>query len=473
MAMNGPKALLYIPVKVEQKTSYKITIEASRYSGNGIIYCNIYGNKNFDFPQNEFTCDSEDWTRYTFEIKTGLFPKTIPMIFRLWRKPKGTGTILVRRISVEMVKKEKLSNKIISNIPMVDKNGKVMKEALRPIERKAYRKPKPPYKPPRTPPYNPKPRRIVPGMKSSIRVKTENLPILQDLVPGEDGIKNSVIISVKDREEYLHRTLYSYSKQTMPKNEFELVIVDDGSKDDLLSLCKRHAKSSGLQFQYIRVDTKKGAVFQEGFTPALTNNIGFKNARGSVLIVTGPETLQSEVNMVQTWESCKKPRCIYGYVYKSGLRFTDYLKKNKSDWHKYKSFNDILKIDGAMEIEPDITGFWWYYAAARKEYILGIRGVDERFMKGICGEDDDFANRLRFYGVQLIHNKNIVGIHQNHYSDDRRDTVHNIRFNKRVWNKMRKINSKYLAKTLESENPIANKHIDWGTSEAIIDKEIF
>lgn len=486
MAMLGTDALLYVPIKVEQNATYRVSIEAARGSGNGVAYCNIYGNKNFDFPQAEFTCDSNDWTLYTLNIKTGSFPKTVPMVFRIWRKPSGNGSLLVRKVLVEFVEKEEEENNdrvlkeikglpanIAKNIPMVDKKGTpIKKEIIRPVERKSHhpngqvkggKKPKPPKK-----------RRKVKGhVTRAVGVaSTRKLLELPPLVPGEDGIKNSVIISIKNRIEFLNRTLYSYERQTMSKNEFEIIIVDDGSTDDLLGLCKLHARRCGLQFQYIKVDTSKGAVKQCGFTPALTNNIGFKNARGSVLVITGPETLQAEGNMVETWESCKEPRCVYGVVYKSGPEFVDYLKLNES-WYKYENFDEVLSLKGAREGKPDLTGFWWYYAAARKEYIMGINGVDEMFMQGICGEDDDFANRMRFSGVRLTHNNKIVGIHQNHYREDRKDNVHNIRFNKKVWKRMRRTNSKHLEANLRNRDPVANHNIDWGTSEAITDKEIF
>jgi hypothetical protein len=362
MAMIGTDALLYVPIKIEQNSTYRVKILASVSSGNGIVYCNIYGSKKFDFPQRSFVCKLNKWETYNFEIKTGSFPNTVPMVFRLWRKPNGTGTVLIRKIFVELVEKEEyeveLPTKINNNIPILDESGRLVENVVCPVERSSFPVNKPksnlnnnkeksskeldreltrqmynelnkdfnntnvdannsssaaPYNKPRSkiPRRAPRTysehmlrkvpskssmikehkhrlrkikRMVKPHMKRALKVLTQNLPHTTDLVPSESGFKNSVIISVKDRKDFLDRTLFSYGKQTMPKDEFELIIVDDNSTDDLLSVCKKHSEISGLQFQYIKVDSTKGAIKQGGFTPALTNNIGFKNARGSVFI---------------------------------------------------------------------------------------------------------------------------------------------------------------------------------------------
>ena len=467
--MMGPDALLYVPVSVRENSKYKIIIEVAKNGGNGIVYCNIYGNKNFDFSQASFVCNSVNWSKYEIEVSTNSFPNTVPMVFRIWRAPSGTGSILIRKIFVELIETKddgKIPTNILTNLPNVNslKEPKTLpiirpsnkiKEILQPsvkkmkvVERKKYSS----------------------GVTRSKAVS--RAPKVEELIPGTDGIKNSVIISVKDRSDFLDRTLYTYAKQTMPLNEFEMVIIDDNSKEDILKICKKHSEINKLNFQYIKVDTTKGVFPQKGFTPALTNNIGFKNARGSVLIITGPETLQSNVNMEVTWEICKDVKCVYGVVYRSNAAFVDKLKENQK-WTQYGSFSEILSIPGSKFEKPDLTGFWWYYAAARKEYLMNINGVDERYMMGIAAEDDDFAERMRLSGVQLLHDQRIVGIHQDHEREDRVHPDHKFRFNKKEWNTLRNHNCNLLHKCIAKKDFIANKNIDWGTEKAIVYKEIF
>jgi len=103
VAMTGSDSLLYFPVIVEANALYRITLEIRNDSGNGVIYCNIFGNQNFDFPHTRICCDSTEWKTYDADVQTKTFPKTLPFIFRMWRKPEGSGSLSVRRIVVEMI----------------------------------------------------------------------------------------------------------------------------------------------------------------------------------------------------------------------------------------------------------------------------------------------------------------------------------------------------------------------------------
>lgn len=478
VAMIGSDAMLYIPVNVLPNAIYRLRFELYKESGNGIVLCNIYGNRNFDFPASTIDCNKEIWATYEVDVVTRSFPETIPLIFRIWRGKKGTGTIFVKRLFVELVEGEiKPQNK--GQIVSVEKTS----EATKPPVLKMPRSNKPRRVQKKKGPRRVSkvatrrvarpagPHRVTSQSKPPMPLPGTTPPKVGPLKPGEDGIKNSVIISMKNRKDFLDRTLYTYDNQTMPKSEFEIVIIDDGSEQDLLSVCKKHSELSGLQFQFIRVDSRKGAVPQRGWTPALTNNIGFKKARGAVHIITGPETLQKETNMEKTWEVCNGPKCVYGVVHKSHVGFVNMLRKDKG-WHENKTFTDLLRRSGHTFMKPAIRGFWWYYAAARREYIMAIKGVDEKYMGGMCGEDDDFAARMIFLGLRLMHDFEILGIHQNHSREDKCDN-HSIRFDSVTWQRLRTHNRALLEGCKNAKRPEANRGINWGAEEAIIDMEIF
>ena len=57
-AMVGPKSLLYIPVNVLPNAIYKVTLELCKESGNGILYCNLNGNRNFYFHHSKITWEN-------------------------------------------------------------------------------------------------------------------------------------------------------------------------------------------------------------------------------------------------------------------------------------------------------------------------------------------------------------------------------------------------------------------------------
>lgn len=481
-AMIGNKSLLYIPVNVLPNAVYKVTLELCRESGNGLVYCNIYGNRNFDFPQSKINCETGNWTTFDVDVITKDFPKTVPMVFRIWRSKESTGTILVRRIVVELkegeIEEANLNGQIIS---MENKGATVPNPAeyKHPAQQPAQKRLK---KPKRE-----KEKRIgqieeqkkekkekrrrkksSPVFPTRIDVATPPPKVLP-IVIGEDNIKVSVILSIYNRIDLFKRSLDMYSKQSMPKEEFELVIIDDQSTDDILELCKKYSKIYNLQFQYILIDKDKGVIKPGAHTPALSNNIGIKHSRGSVLVITGPETLVRENSLEVTWEVVNKGYCLYGDIFRSSDLFVRELEKI---YNYEMNFDDILLIPGAKHDASVMKGWWWYYMAARKENFLAINGVDENFMRGVSGEDDDIALRMSFSGVPLLREHNIVGIHQDHTKSDKND-FHNYRFDRKEWKRLRTKNTDLLHEWIKHKDPVANKNIDWGTEKAIMKKETF
>lgn len=114
--MAGSKSLLYIPVEIKENTKYKIKILVKKKNGNGIVFCNLYGNENYDFTHSKIVCENIDWEEKCFTIESKEFPKTIPFFLRFWRGPLGAGEVFLKKIEIELynevedVKKTEISN---------------------------------------------------------------------------------------------------------------------------------------------------------------------------------------------------------------------------------------------------------------------------------------------------------------------------------------------------------------------------
>lgn len=468
VAMTGSDAILYVPISAQPNKIYRVILELHRESGNGTLFCNIYGNSKYDFPQVKLECQEakSKWCSYMLNVETKDFPNTLPLTFRIWRGKKSTGTIFVKRIQIELsdgnnVEAPKLlsttlSGNLLEKVePELPRRARLRRSAERRQRRQKQETGQ------NTAPLN----------KVNARIATPMPKLLPEVI-GVDGIKVSVIISIYNRRSFFERSLITYVKQTMPKSEFEIVVVDDQSKQDIKGLCLKFANQYGLNFQYILMDKSKGAIIPKTFVPALSTNIGLKAARGSVVVVTGPETLLKNTNFELSWKSANEGRCVYGNVYRSDLRF---IKQIESIKLEDIDFSSITSLVGAKYDVSVINGWWWYYIAVRKEHFLSINGVDERFMLGISGEDDDFANRMSHSGVPLIRNPSIEGIHQDHSEEDKKD-LHSFRFDGSKWREFRRHNeiilNKWNRSSLKEREAVANKVIDWGSENAIIEKVI-
>lgn len=95
--------------------------------------------------------------------------------------------------------------------------------------------------------------------------------------------KVSIIVPVYNVDEYLEETLNSIMKQTM--EDFELILVNDGSKDNSLKICKEYEE----KFENIKV------INQENSGAGAARNKGIENAIGEYIIfVDGDDVLPED-----------------------------------------------------------------------------------------------------------------------------------------------------------------------------------
>ena len=77
----------------------------------------------------------------------------------------------------------------------------------------------------------------------------------------------SIIIPTHNSEKYLHRCIHSLTSQSFSRNQFEIIVVDDGSSDNSVEIAKRDG-----------VDT---VIETEPCNLAHARNLGVKNAIGT------------------------------------------------------------------------------------------------------------------------------------------------------------------------------------------------
>lgn len=85
-------------------------------------------------------------------------------------------------------------------------------------------------------------------------------------------MKFSIIVPVYNSEEYLERCISSIQKQTY--HDWELILVDDGSKD----------KSWNIICKYANDDSRIKSVHQENSGPGMARNTGIDVATGDYLV---------------------------------------------------------------------------------------------------------------------------------------------------------------------------------------------
>ncbi len=134
--------------------------------------------------------------------------------------------------------------------------------------------------------------------------------------------KFSIIIPCYNSFKFMNKSLENFENQTF--NDFELVIIDDCSKDDSYEKLLEYRKNSKLDIKLFKNNTNLG--------PGETRNVGLKNAIGEfVLFVDADDYLETTAlekihNVLNENNNCD---CVlYDYYYKSNKN--EYYKKTVS-----------------------------------------------------------------------------------------------------------------------------------------------
>lgn len=101
-------------------------------------------------------------------------------------------------------------------------------------------------------------------------------------------MKLTITISNWNRDWFLDRSIYLLSKQTLNQNDWELVIVDDGSTDKTDEVISRYKNQNIIKnFHYIKKINKR----KEYGNCAIARNIGAKFGSGNYILFTDPEVM--------------------------------------------------------------------------------------------------------------------------------------------------------------------------------------
>ncbi|CCN47433.1 putative Glycosyltransferase involved in cell wall biogenesis [Vibrio nigripulchritudo MADA3029] len=235
--------------------------------------------------------------------------------------------------------------------------------------------------------------------------------------------KISVVIPTYNREDLLSYTLDSLVAQTLDKNLFEVIVVDDGGKDNTEKVINRYR--SVLDLQYFWQPDK-------GFRAGKARNVGTMIADGQYIVYIDTGVLLSSITLeehLKAHEAAKTPITIVGYVYGFDVD-AEALKElephlNSKDVDKTLMH---LKQSGAYDIRQaqyKIMGedlskwpapfdlFWTCHVSAEREELLKAGLFDESFNTW-GGEDVDLGIRLFLNKNEYVMNKAICSLHWPH-----------------------------------------------------------
>ncbi len=109
----------------------------------------------------------------------------------------------------------------------------------------------------------------------------------------EQTIRVSVVVPTRNRLAELEKCLTALSKQEFPRQDYEVIVCDDGSVEDVKSLVLE-LRQAGGNWIYLKQNAKG---------PGAARNLGIRHARGEVVAMTDSDTLPDFQWLTKLWQA--------------------------------------------------------------------------------------------------------------------------------------------------------------------------
>jgi glycosyltransferase involved in cell wall biosynthesis len=254
----------------------------------------------------------------------------------------------------------------------------------------------------------------------------------------------TVIIPTYNRRDLLNKTLLSLCFQSFHINNYEVIVIDDGSTDDTQEIVLSFKDRIFISYFYQN---------DEGFRVARARNIGIKNAKFNICLFLDSGVIASGSLLENHWLAHQNRNELaligyaYGYCENENLSFEllrefSHKQELENIFENFRYREDLQDRRIATmqknklvfhEINIPWILFWTCHVSCSTKSIVSVGGFDENFQSW-GGEDVELALRLHTEGVQfdLAYNCEVIHWpHKQHLNDPvtRYDNVRYI-FNK-------------------------------------------
>lgn len=225
----------------------------------------------------------------------------------------------------------------------------------------------------------------------------------------------SVIIPVYNCEKYIERTLKSLTNQTF--NNFEVIVIDDGSTDDTFNVSKRFLECSKLSYKLIK---------QNNMGVSQARNKGIEEASGRfIYFLDGDDYINNETFNILYKEIEKND---------SDMIFFPYNIVNDSSeiwnyYQKYKKIDKLIDKNSLLKLFLEDKIFICMGSAIYKNKIIKENNIKFN-IESKNGEDQEFickyiynCNEITYKDYILFHYYRREGSITNSCSLNRMDVV--------------------------------------------------
>ncbi|WP_433607190.1 glycosyltransferase [Dactylosporangium sp. CA-139114] len=245
-------------------------------------------------------------------------------------------------------------------------------------------------------------------------------------------LRCTVIVPTYNRVNLLRHTLDSLVGQDLPREDFEVIVADDGSSDGTRALVDSYQDRLTLRYRFQQ---------DKGFRVAAARNMGLRDARAAVSVFVDSGVLLGSGALAAhcaAHEASAGPVAVIGYVWgfaddaqaaaesidpgdpdgtirrlaREG-RFPDV-----REWYYDRYGEQLWKLAAPWLV------YWTCNASANTAQARAVGLFDEAFQSW-GGEDVDLAYRLHRGGATFLLSRDAAGIHHPHPKEDIRSAKAN------------------------------------------------
>lgn len=213
----------------------------------------------------------------------------------------------------------------------------------------------------------------------------------------------SVIIPTHNRREILVKSLTALFHQSVPKEHYEIVIVDDGSTDGTETYIQSILQSSPVQTHYFS-QMNKG--------PAAARNLGIRQAKGDIVLIIGDDIITTPTFIEEHEKShSNHPNIligILGYItWSPELNVTPFMHWLENGGPQFSYY----QIEQRIDVTDDIVCYFYTSNISFKKKLFEDYGYFDEDFPYAAFEDTELGFRLRKSGLHLLYNKNAIAYH--------------------------------------------------------------
>lgn len=284
-------------------------------------------------------------------------------------------------------------------------------------------------------------------------------------------VKVSVVMTIFNRADLLELTLRRYAAMPSSKSA-ELVVVDDQSTDNVAEVLQQWGAKAFAIVRHVRMDKTKSAIPVYHNNPALGINIGVRRATTEIIVKTDPECYPTCDIVERAQALFKRDRLLFAEISRGNKELNSRLKSWITTHPGKAPPTTVGEISGVIG-EHWEAKFWskagrselpyWFTALFSRSLFFEIGGVDERFLKGFAGEDDEWAERMRRCGAPYGWEPTFGVVHLWHTPPQDRGQT-DPKFQER-----HEHNKSLIWEARQLNTKVANVGHEWGADSAITD----